>query len=259
MLRRAKELGGYKLGARDGDIGKVKEFYFDDRSWTVRYLVADTGGWLSGRRVLISPYALDLADEADKVIPVDLTRAQIEKGPAPETDKPVSRQYERAYYSYYGWPAYWGGPYAWGMGAYPLRGSAFWSEDPRPAEDEDPHLRSTEDVTGRDIQAQDGGIGHVEDFVIDYETWAIRYLIVDTKNWWPGKKVLISTRWIDRISWEESKVFINLTRGAIREGPEYTEDTLITREYEISLHRFYDLEGYWAEKPGVEPVVLQTK
>ncbi len=122
MLRRAKELNDYKLGARDGEVGKVKEFYFDDQSWTVRYLIADTGGWLSGRRVLISPYALDPADEDGKVIPVDLTRAQIEKSPSPDTDRPVSRQYEWDYYSYYGWPAYWGGPYAWGMGAYPTVG-----------------------------------------------------------------------------------------------------------------------------------------
>ena len=103
-------------------------------------------------------------------------------------------------------------------------------------------------MTGRNIQAQDGEIGHIEDFVIDDETWAIRYLIVDTKNWWPGKKVLISTRWIDRISWEESKVFINLTREAIKQGPEYTDQTLITRDHEIKLHRHYNREGYWADQ-----------
>lgn len=188
MRRRAKELNNYKLGARDGEIGEVKEFYFDDQSWTIRYLVADTGGWLSGRQVLISPYALDRANEEEKVIPVDLTRTQIEKSPSLATDRPVSRQYEWDYYSYYGWPAYWGGPYVWGMGAYPIRGRSEWSEVSRRAEGEDPHLRSTKDVTGRDIQARDGEIGHVEDFVIDDETWAIRYLIVDTRNWWPGRR-----------------------------------------------------------------------
>lgn len=254
MLRRAKELNDYKLGARDGEIGKVKEFYFDDQNWTVRYLIADTGGWLSGRRVLISPYALDPADEGGKVIPVDLTRTQIEKSPSPATDRPVSRQYEWDYYSYYGWPAYWDGPYVWGMGAYPTRGRQGWSDASRRshAEGDDPHLRSTENVTGCDIQAQDGEIGHVEDFVIDDETWTIRYLIVDTQNWWPGKKVLISTRWIDRISWEESKVFINLTREAIKEGPEYTEETLITRDHETQLHRHYSREGYWADEPAAK-------
>jgi uncharacterized protein YrrD len=248
MLRRAKELTGYKLGARDGEIGKVKEFYFDDQSWTVRYLIADTGGWLSGRQVLISPYALEPANEGSEVIPVDLTKSQIEQSPSLATDRPVSRQYEGDYYSYYGWPGYWGGPYTWGLSAYPTRGGNGWSEASRRAEDEDPHLRSTEDVTGRDIQARDGEIGHVEDFVIDDETWTIRYLIVDTQNWWPGKKVLISTRWIERISWEESKVFINLTREAIRQGPEYTDETLITRDHETKLHRHYNREGYWADE-----------
>jgi hypothetical protein len=246
MLQRAKELSGYTLGARDGEIGKVSEFYFDDQNWTIRYLVADTGGWLSGRQVLISPYALDPANKISKVIPVDLTRAQIEKSPALETDRPVSRQYEGDYYSYYGWPGYWGGPYTWGPNAYPMRGPGRWSEASRLDRNEDPHLRSTEAVTGRDIQAQDGDIGHVEDFVIDDETWAIRYLIVDTQNWWPGKKVLISTRWIERISWEESKVFINLTREAIKQSPEYTDHSLITRDHEIKLHRHYNREGYWA-------------
>jgi hypothetical protein len=247
MLRQAKDLSSYKLDARDGEIGKVKEFYFDDRSWTVRYLVADTGGWLSGRTVLISPYALDPANEGRKVIPVDLTKTQIEKSPTLAAHRPVSRQYEGDYYSYYGWPGYWGGPYTWGPSAYPTRGRDRWSEASRREEDENPHLRSTEDVTGRDIQAQDGDIGHVEDFVIDDETWTIRYLIVDTQNWWPGKKVLISTQWIERISWEESKVFINLTREAIKQGPAYTDHTLITRDHEIKLHRHYDREGYWAE------------
>ena len=246
MLQRAKELSGYTLGARDGEIGKVGEFYFDDKSWTVRYLVADTGGWLSGRQVLISPYALDPANKAGRVIPVDLTKAQIERSPSLDTDKPVSRQYEWEYYSYYGWPGYWGGAYPWGLSAYPNRRGSNWSEASRRAKGEDLHLRSTADVTGRNIQAQDGEIGHVEDFVIDDETWAIRYLIVDTQNWWPGKKVLISTRWIDRISWEESKVFINLTREAIKQGPEYTDQTLITRDHEMKLHRHYNREGYWA-------------
>jgi hypothetical protein len=267
MLRRATELIDYKLGAIDGEIGKVIEFYFDDHSWTIRYLVAETGGWLSLRQVLISPYALGPAKEDARVIPVDLTREQIEKSPSFNSDRPVSRQYERNYYSYYGWPGYWVGPYEWGLSPYPMRGRRDWSEadrqaaddsygpgrahgldessEARRATDEDPDLRSTADVTGRDIQAEDGEIGHVGDFVIDDETWAIRYLIVDTRNWWPGKKVLISTRWIERISWAESKVFVNLTRDAIKRAPEYTERTLITRDHEIKLHRHYDREGYW--------------
>jgi len=244
MLRRARELTDYKLCATDGEIGKVREFYFDDRTWTIRYLVAETGSWLSEQQVLISPYALDPANTADKIIPVHMTRAQIEKGPALATDRPVSRQYEGEYYSYYGWPAYWGGPFAWGPSAYPVRGRAGWSEASR-RENEDPHLRSTADVSGRDIEALDGEIGHTDDFVIDDETWDIRYLIAATQNWWPGKKVLISTRWIDRISWEEARVFIKMTREAIKQAPEFTDETLITRDHEAKLHRHYNRDFYW--------------
>jgi hypothetical protein len=252
MLRLAKDLKGYKLSARDGDIGKAEEFYFDDRSWAVRYLIADTGGWLGGRQVLISPYALDPARKDDHVIPVDLTKKQIENSPSLLTDKPVSRQYEFQYYSFYGWPAYWDGPLMWGNSAYPLR-QGRWSATTRHKKSDDPHLRSTKDVTSRTIQAQDGEIGHVSDFVVDDEDWAIRYLIVDTHNWWPGKKVLISTQWIERISWEESKVFINLSRDAIKGSPEYTEEALITRGYEEELHRHYLRDRYWhTEKPSPE-------
>jgi len=256
MLRLANDLKGYKLSARDGDIGKTEEFYFDDQSWAVRYLIADTGSWLGGRQVLISPYALDPARKVDRVIPVDLTKQQIENSPSLETDKPVSRQYEIQYYSFYGWPAYWGGPYMWGDFAYPQR-QGQWSAATRHKADNDPHLRRTKDVTGRTIQAQDGEIGHVSDFVVDDMDWAIRYLVVDTRNWWPGKKVLISTQWIGRISWDEAKVFIHLTREAVKGSPEYSEDSLITRDYEEELHRHYLRERYWHRgKPGPEPKEL---
>ena len=247
MLQLARDLRGYKLSARDGEIGKAEEFYFDDQSWAVRYLIADTGGWLGGRQVLISPYALDPARKDDKAIPVDLTKKQIENSPSWDADKPVSRQYEMQYYSYYDWPAYWGGPFMWGASASPQR-KGRWSAATRHKEGDDLHLRSTKDVTGRTIQARDGEIGHVSDFVVDDEVWAIRYVIVDTRNWWPGKKVLISTQWIERISWEESKVFINLTRQQIKQAPEYTENALITRDYEEELHRHYQREKYWLTK-----------
>ena len=121
MLRKAKDLNGYKLSALDGEIGAVQDFYFDDQSWTVRYLIADTGGWLSERTVLISPYALEPAKFSERVIPVDLNKHQIESSPPLVAHKPVSRQYEMQYYPFFGWPAYWDGPYAWGPTAYPAR------------------------------------------------------------------------------------------------------------------------------------------
>jgi hypothetical protein len=103
-------------------------------------------------------------------------------------------------------------------------------------------------VSGYHIQAADGEIGHVEDFIIDDETWTIRYLRINTLNWWPGKKVLISPLWIQRVSWAESKVFVNLSREAIKKSPEYTEDFLLTRDYETALHQHYSRRGYWLDE-----------
>jgi hypothetical protein len=244
MLNKAKTLKGYKLYSLDGEIGKVKEFYFDDQHWAIRYLVADTGNWLTGRQVLLSPYAVVNVNKEEQYITVDLTQKQIEDSPSLDSDKPVSRQFEEDYYAHYGWPMYWGGPYIWGAYPYIARDREQWRELTQGEKAWDPHLRSTRDVTDYDIQATDGEIGHVEDFIIDDEMWMIRYLIIDTQNWWPGEKVLIAPQWIERISWEESKVFINLTCEAIKQSPEYTEDSL-TREYEAALHRHYDRQEYW--------------
>ena len=248
MLSKAKTLKGYKMDSLDGEIGKVKEFYFDDRHWTIRYLVADTGNWLTGRQVLISPYALGAVVREEQHITIDLTKKQIEDSPSLNSDKPVSRQFEEAYYGYYGLPVYWGGPYMWGAYPYVVRDREKWKEFTQGEKAWDPHLRSTYDVSGHHIQALDGELGHVQDFIIDDETWAIRYLIVDTHNWWPGKKVLVSPQWIERVSWGESKVFVNLSRETIKQSPEYTEESLLTRDYEIGLHRHYNRQGYWIDE-----------
>ena len=255
MLRLAKDLNGFTLEGRDGEIGRVKEFYFDDRSWTIRYLIADTSNWLSDRRVLISPYALGKILTEEKLIRVHLTKSQIENSPAIDTDKPVSRQYELMYYPYYGFPSYWGGASLWGNAAYPhmvevplgLAGGVL-GEATGHEGDVDPHLRSTKDVDGHSIEALDGEVGHVDDFVVDDESWTIQYVIVGTRNWWPGKKVLIATRSIDRISWEESKMYLRLKRETIQNSPKYSENLLISRDYEAKLHRHYDLEEYWQEE-----------
>jgi hypothetical protein len=251
MLCKAKTLEGYKLDSLDGEVGKVKEFYFDDRYWTVRYLVAATGNWLMDRQVLISPYALGAVIKEEHRIAIDLSKKQIEDSPLLESDKPVSRQFEQAYYGYYGWPSYSDGAYMWGYYPSIVRDREKWRAF---AEAEkaswDPNLRSTNYVSGYHIQATDGEIGHVDDFIIDDETWAIRYLIIDTRNWWPGKKVLVSPQWIERVSWSESKVFVNLSGETIKQSPEYTEESLLTRDYETKLHRHYNRQGYWVDEPA---------
>jgi hypothetical protein len=248
MLYKAKSLKGYQLNSRDGEIGKIKEFYFDDRFWTIRYLVADTGNWLPGRQVLISPYALGVVNSEAEDIGVDLTKKQIEDSPSLDSDKPVSRQFEQAYYGHYGYPIYWAGLCAWGYYPYPARAPEQWRKPSKEEKAWDPDLRSTNDVSGHHIQGTDGEIGHVEDFFIDAQTWTIRYLIVDTHNWWPGKKILVSPQWIDRISWGERKVFVNLLRETIKQSPEFKEESLLSRAYETGLYRHYNRPGYWADE-----------
>jgi hypothetical protein len=142
---------------------------------------------------------------------------------------------------------YWDGPYMWGSYPYIARNPEEWRESIQAKETWDSHLRSTREVSGYHIQAADGEMGHVEDFIVDDETWAVRYLVIDTRNWWPGKKVLVSPRWIDSVSWSESKVFVNLTREAIKQSPEYLEESLLTRDYEAALYRHYNRPAYWLD------------
>jgi hypothetical protein len=250
MLYTARTLHGYRLDSLDGEIGRVKEFYFDDRHWTIRYLVADTGNWLPGRQVLISPYALGAIDTDiyKDQIAISLTKKQIKESPSLDSHKPVSRQFEENYYGYYGWPIYWAGPFSWGYARQVVRDREKWKAATPGQKAWDHHLRSTHAMTGYRLEALNGEIGHIEDFVIDDETWAIRYLVVGTKSWWPGKKVLVSPQWIERISWNESNVFINLSREAIKDSPQYTEEALLTRDYEVGLHRHYNRKGYWIDE-----------
>ena len=241
MLSKAKTLTGYSLQSLDGEMGKVKDFYFDDHFWTIRYLVADTGEWLIGRQVLISPHSLAGVYGNEGTIAVQLTKDQIEHSPSLNRDKPVSRQFEHEYSVFFGAPMYWGFP----------RDSEPRAESGEPGtKHDDPDLRSTHDVIGHHVEASDGVVGHVEDFLIDDETWAIRYLIVDTRDWMPGKKVLIAPKWIERVSWSEKLVVVDLTRDAIQNAPEYTDTSSPTRDMEIALHRHYDRSAYWQVEAG---------
>jgi hypothetical protein len=235
---------GYALGSLDGDIGTVSEFYFDDRFWGIRYLVADTGNWLVGRRVLITPHQLRATDVPTRHVAVNLTKDQIEKSPSLDSDKPVSRQFEKDYYGYYMLPVYWGGPYMWG--SYPhVERDAVDDRTTEEIEHWDPNLRSSNEVTGYTLHTENGEIGHIDDFILDEDAWVIRYLVVDTGKWWPGKKILIAPAWITGINQLDSSVTVSLTTEAIKESPVYTEDAPIDRVYEQALYRYYKRSEYW--------------
>lgn len=249
MLINAKKLRTYRLLSKDGEIGTAGDFYFDDEHWTVRYLVVSTtGNWMTGKQVLLSPYALKQVPENSEHIHINLTKKQIEESPSLESDKPVSRQFEESYYGYYEWPMYWGGPFKWGVYPQIVRDAKMWDLLENSQKKWDPHLNSIQDVTGYDIEAKDGDMGRVEDFIIDTDSWTIRYFIVDTQSWWPGKKVLISPQWTNRVSWDEKKISVDFLKEAIRQSQEYTEKTLLNREYEAELHQHYGYLGYWLDE-----------
>jgi hypothetical protein len=239
MLRSIKKLFEDKLGASDGEIGHVNDFYFDDQNWAVRYLVADTGSWMPGRLVLISPHALGNLYQGGRILLVNLTRQQIENSPSIESHKPVSRQYEEEYHRYYGWPFYWQGGEMWGMSGFPvvppppisLPGEQSTVKGGKQEADE-PHLRSAKAIIGLHVQATDEMTGHVADFVMDDKNWAIQHMVVDTGHWLSGKRVMISSSQINRISWEESKVYVNLTKEAILGSPAFDPASFGIREHD---------------------------
>lgn len=228
MVQSIKQLYGHHLGGTDGDIGTVKDFYFDDQRWVVRYVIVDTGSWLSGRQVLITPHAFATLEHTGKRLLVNLTKRQIEDCPLIETHKPVSRQIEAAVYRYYGLPIYWQGGGIWGMGSAPMsdpaaaqvQGDAAVEIDRTKAVD-DPHLRSAQEVNGYRIQANDGEIGHISDFLMDGQSWAIRHLVIKTGGWFSGREVQIPVESVEQVKYAQEAVSVNLSREVIRTSPQY--------------------------------------
>lgn len=265
----ASELTGTGIQATDGSIGSLADFLFDDQTWIVRWVVIDTGTWMSSRKVLLPPSCLRRQDNLTRDIHVELTQSQVKESPELDTDAPVSRQMEAEIYAYYAWPPYWIGGF--GDAGAGIAGGAVYRPIVPPRyepgastqarapsverevrarqmnqkEHGDPHLRSTEHVTGLSIHASDGSIGHVEDFIIDADNWMIRYIAVDTVNWWPGKRVLIAPEWILDISWPERSVTVDLSRDHIKQSPEYKPGELVDRPYEERLYAHYRLPPYW--------------
>ena len=248
---------GSGLVAEDGRIGSVHDLFFDDRSWEVRYLVVDTGTWLSGRHVLLAPSAVRDVDWANARVSVGLTKERVRTSPEVDTRKPVSRKVEEDLAVHYGWTPYWdvsgyGVPIYTGAlfhpggagGVVPLPEADAISpepppDEPAPEEPGAPGLRSAREVTGYQIEAVGGSIGHVEDFIVDDQAWRIAYVVVDTRNWLPGKKVLISPQWTRAITWETKKFRVDLAQEAIKQSPAFDPDAPLDREYEKKLHAHY--------------------
>jgi len=278
MLKALASLKGFDLHATDGSLGTVSDFLFDDSIWKVRWMVVDTGNWLPGRKVLIHPSAVISAEHEARTLNVELTKAQVEGSPAILKDRPVSQQMQNSLYGYYGWNPLWGGGMygaglygagLYGAGMYggmagiaaPVSAPAYFGavavlERERGEADHgddrdlttldrgDPHLRSTVEVTGYHVHTTDGAIGHVEDFLIDNESWGVRYLVVDTSNWWFGQHVLISPQAVENVNWAERHVRLDMSKERVKSSPPWDPTEANNGEHEQRLRDHYGWPSY---------------
>ena len=255
MLWDASAINGYAIEASDGRLGTVSDLLFEDAGWVVRWLVVDTGNWLPGRKVLLPLSALGRPDRALRHFPVKLTMEHVKDSPDVDTDQPVSRQIEAHVYDYFGWDPHWGGsflPVSDAM-ATPFVAPLYEPGSTRPdlaragaqPNESDPHLRSIATIIGCHIHVSDGEIGHVEDFLVDDAGWNIRYIKVDTRNWWPGEHVLISPYAVREIDWADRHVELNITRAQVKASPPWDSVAMVDHAYEEQLHGHYDWPGYW--------------
>ncbi|MEO5368276.1 MAG: hypothetical protein H7831_18355 [Magnetococcus sp. WYHC-3] len=240
MNHKISDWAGSIVRATDGDVGTIEQFYFDDLTWIVRYMTVNTEELLPDRQVLVSLAALGKPDWKKRVFPVNLTMAQVRSSPKTNIAKPVSRQHEIKLHAYYAWPVYWGGgfylPLGYAKNTEPFDEAETSAQMPSSGVRKlDQHLRSTREVADFQVHATDGNIGHVEDCLVDDGTWTIRYFVVNTRNWLPGRRVLVSPQWFRKIEWAENNVFVNLTREAVKKSPAFDPSKPVSIGYEDKL------------------------
>jgi hypothetical protein len=246
MLKSLNEILHFSIQATDGKIGHVHDFLFTDETWAIRYMVVDTGNWLPGRKVLVPVNAFHEVDWNDRAFKVEMDRETVENQPDIDTDIPVSRQQEEKLHDYYGWFPYWQAgiqPVSTGMMVRIPDTDKITEEKARNGAD--PHLRSTREIHGYHIAASDGKMGHIDDLLADEEEWVIRFLVVDTKNWWPSKSVLLSPASTFEVDWKERLLHIDRSREEIKDAPEYDPLLAIDRDKEEEILRFYGMPKYW--------------
>lgn len=261
MFRNLRDVEGYRLAAIDGEIGHVTDLYFDDAGWAVRYLVVATGSWLFGKKVLISPNAVVKVKFDDGCIQVDLSMDQVRNSPDIDTEKPISRQQESEYHLYYNFPPYWGGVALWGRYDQPGGAGSDAADEQAESSVADQtgppseageasksRLRSAREVRGYRVVATDGQVGHVDNFLMEVENWAIRYLVVNTGGWINRHEVLLTPKLVDKVIWAEAQVDVNTSKRIIEEAPDYHRGEEIDRDYEERLFAHYTIHPYWSEE-----------
>lgn len=239
MLFDLEALKGMKLQARDGEIGKCVDFLFDDQYWTVRYMDARAGNWLTGRRVLISPISLREPDWEAGLLPVGLSREQVKDSPSLGEDQPVSREFEREFFRFYGYGYYWMGGAAWGAGVLP---SELENRHADIAEQggEENHLRSLKEVSRYHVISGDKDIGKLDALLVDDADWAVPYLVVDTGTRLSHNRVVVPASWFADISWSDRSLQLQAGRGQLESAPEYRGGAPVALEDASRYRRFFN-------------------
>jgi PRC-barrel domain len=231
MLWDISTIRNYEIEAADGGIGTLSDLLCDDATWAIRWLTVDTGNFLGGRKVLLPPTAVKSLDRALGKVFVKLTRTEIENSPPVASDQPVSRQMEARMYVHYGWDPYWDNS---------LHGTGDHNLD-----NGDSHLRSLDVMRGYQIHATDGMIGQATDFLLNDEDWSIRYIVVDTGNWWPGRKVLIAPRSVSSIAWADREIRLSVSQDKVKSAPAYSPEMTVDGKYEEKFLTYYGIR--WLE------------
>lgn len=248
MLRRVSELKNYELQAIDGRFGMFSDMLFDDVTWKARWVVADTGGWVSGRQLLIHPAVVGQPDDERRILPVSLTRDKIRASPDLAEHEPVSMQMRSNLQGYYGFESMWTVPAGFNGDMSSPRGGSLFGEEPSAADYErsgrmenwDPHLRSAAAVNGYHIRAIDGEIGHVESFLVDDEGWDFLYLVIDTRNWWAGDHVLVAPATVTSIDFFSGVINLRVTRDQVKAGRAWQAEAALPKAERPGLYSGYN-------------------
>jgi len=221
MLRTIEQLVGLEIVGEDGSIGFLEDLFLEPGSWKVRHAVAFAGEWLSGRWILLPIPLLRSVDPARRVLRVAATRERVAAAPAPETDHAVSCLFEKSLYAHYG------------CGPCGLPDEAVGVEAGRS------RLLSAEELKGYRVEARDGDVGRLEDYLVAEEAWDIRYLCVATRRWLPGRKLAAPSAWIRLVNWRHRRIVLRRFRDELRQAPGFAGSGGLSAEYSESLEAYF--------------------
>lgn len=201
-----KQLLGYKISAIDGEIGKVKEFYFDETSWTVRYIIVETGSLFFGRKVMISTQAIIDAQWETEHFLTNMTIQQIENSPKVDDGKQLTRGQEILLNQHYNWKSYWD------------------ASIQKIADGSNSYLVHANDLTGYQLIASDGQVGNIKDLIVAKASWKINSIVIDAFKTSPAKEILLSPKWIKEINADRSAAVSDHTTAEIKSNPAYNPE-----------------------------------